>query len=572
MNYSFPRLLLLFVFVSFFYADVNAQTRNGLVITKDENGVIREKGQMVRDRREGEWNFYNAQGKLEQQTNYAGGKKNGIELHFLQGDTISLGHYKNDVQVGEWKKWDDNFRLIKLQHYDDEGHPAGTNFQWESDGSLKSYSVITPDRKETDYEYNHGRIVKIAHYDHSKLDGRMIIYNVNNKSATDSIQEIKEYKEGREHGESIEYANGKIIHKANYCNGFLCGASTWYDEEGRITLSRTYDPSGRTDGVEKQYENGKLVAENSYVNGSRNGKQAAYDPSGVVLMESYFTMGRLDSSFSYYANAAHSLKEKIMRAQESLLPTYFDTTYYENGNLKTTFTWQTPGTTLEGSYTIYYPTGKPQTLKTYKSNATNGIYKEWNTKGTLILQAVCRNDGLADSIRVWKEDGTEIDSESADFDRYVFRAMQPGMSFNGKIPADMKLPLDPNFDELPPSSRMEYFKADSLSTFENSAVYTFAEVMPVFPGDGFAAFLSRNIKYPVLEKEMGMQGTVYVSFIITSRGTVAGVKCVKEVLGATGLTKESMRVIRMMPRWTPGMNNGKPVNVRMVQPIRFKLQ
>lgn len=570
MNSFFPRLFLIFLFAGF-CSTMAAQTRNGLVITKDENGVIREKGQVIRERRQGEWNFYDAQGKLEQQTNYEGGKKNGLELHFYKGDTISLGHYKNDVQVGEWKKWDENFRLIQIQHYDDEGYTTGTNFKWESDGSLKEYSVITPDRKETNYEYNHGKIARIAHYDQSRLDGKMIVYNSNIKSTADSIREINNYKQGRQHGEHIEYTNGKIVHKENFCEGYLCGESSWYDEEGRITLSRTYNATGKINGVEKQYENGKLIAENNYVNGVRNGKQALFDASGVLTMESYFTMERLDSSFKYYTNASHSLQEKIMRAQESLSPFYFDTTYYETGKLKITSAWKTIGT-LDGPYTVYYADGKPQTLKTYTSNSTNGIYREWNSKGTLILQAVCRNDALADSIRAWKEDGTEIDSKTDEFDYAVFRAMQPGMSFYSKIVDNPVMPEDPRHTDIPPPPRTEYFKADSSSTFESSAVYSFAEVMPSFPNDGFSAFLAKNIKYPVQEKEMGMQGTVYVSFIITSTGKVANVKAVKEVLGASGLTKESIRVIKMMPAWKPGMQNGKPVHIRMVQPIRFVLQ
>lgn len=554
-----------FIFLCFFGLNARAQSRNGIVITKDENGVVREKGQMEKGRREGEWNFYNAQGQLEQQTNYAGGKKHGTEFHFLRGDTVSSGHYTNDVQTGEWKKWDNGLHLIMLKHYDEEGNETGTAYQWESNGSLKEYSIITPDKRETQYEYSLGRILRISHYKDSKLDGRMIIYNLINSSAGDSIQEIREYKDGLQHGESVEYLNGKIVHKANYCQGLLCDTSTWYDEKERITLSRTYS-NGKIDGIEREYENGKLMAESNYVKGARNGKQTVFNSTGILVKESYFAMGGLDSSFKYYANAAHNLQEKVIRVPGGA-PAYRDTTYYENGNLRTSAGWQTLSI-LEGAYTTYYPNGKPQTLKTYKSNSTEGIYKEWNPKGALVLQAYCSKDELKDLIRAWRDDGTEIDAKNADFDRTVFRAMQVGMSFYSSILRTENVPKD-----IPQGlAKTEYVKTDSLTSFENSAVYSFAEVMPVFPNDGFMAYLSKNIKYPNIEKEMGKQGTVYVSFIITYKGTVSGVKCVKEVEGAPGLSRESMRVIKAMPQWTPGLQNGKPVNVRMIQPVRFKLQ
>src|SRR4051812_40636126 len=104
MRSALPRFLFIILF-SCVYSLAHAQPHNGMVITKDEKGAIREKGQMDKGRREGEWNFYDSAGKLEQQINYLGGKKNGAEIHFLYGDTVSLSHYTNDIATGEWKRW-----------------------------------------------------------------------------------------------------------------------------------------------------------------------------------------------------------------------------------------------------------------------------------------------------------------------------------------------------------------------------------------------------------------------------------------------------------------------------------
>jgi len=102
--------------------------------------------------------------------------------------------------------------------------------------------------------------------------------------------------------------------------------------------------------------------------------------------------------------------------------------------------------------------------------------------------------------------------------------------------------------------------------------FTFAEVMPEMPGAGFQAYLKNNIKYPQIEKEAGKMGTVYISFVVEKDGSISNVAPAKEVPGAPGLTKEAVRVISQMPKWTPGQMNGRPVRIQMTQPVRFVLQ
>jgi len=104
-------------------------------------------------------------------------------------------------------------------------------------------------------------------------------------------------------------------------------------------------------------------------------------------------------------------------------------------------------------------------------------------------------------------------------------------------------------------------------------IFTEAEVMPDFSGkDGFQAYLKKNVRYPFAEKDQGKQGTVYISFVVEKDGTIANVKAAKEVAGAPGFTKEAIRVISLMPKWTPGMMNGHPVRIEITQPVKFTLQ
>jgi periplasmic protein TonB len=95
---------------------------------------------------------------------------------------------------------------------------------------------------------------------------------------------------------------------------------------------------------------------------------------------------------------------------------------------------------------------------------------------------------------------------------------------------------------------------------------------PMFP-DGEAAlfkYLSENIKYPAVAKDNGIQGTVVLSFVVSKTGNIEDVQVVRELEG--GCSAEAVRVVRGMPNWTPGKNNGKPVKVKYTLPVKFKLQ
>jgi protein TonB len=95
-----------------------------------------------------------------------------------------------------------------------------------------------------------------------------------------------------------------------------------------------------------------------------------------------------------------------------------------------------------------------------------------------------------------------------------------------------------------------------------------AEVMPEFKGNIFE-FLSKNVKYPVVAQELGVQGRVICQFVVNKDGSIDEVEVVRSI--DTNLDKEAVRVIKSMPNWKPGKQNGKPVRVRFTLPVNFKL-
>ena len=101
--------------------------------------------------------------------------------------------------------------------------------------------------------------------------------------------------------------------------------------------------------------------------------------------------------------------------------------------------------------------------------------------------------------------------------------------------------------------------------------YTVVEQMPEFPGgdDALKAFLVREIKYPPNARNMSVTGTVYVSFIVLDNGIISDVKVLRGI--GSGCDEEAVRVVKLMPNWKPGEQEGKKVDVKYNLPIKFKL-
>jgi protein TonB len=107
---------------------------------------------------------------------------------------------------------------------------------------------------------------------------------------------------------------------------------------------------------------------------------------------------------------------------------------------------------------------------------------------------------------------------------------------------------------------------------EEQQIFQVVEEMPEFPG-GMAEclkFLGKNIKYPTISQENGVQGKVIVQFVVNKDGSIVDPVVVRSV--DPYLDKEALRVIKTMPKWKPGKQRGKAVRVKYTVPVTFKLQ
>jgi len=128
--------------------------------------------------------------------------------------------------------------------------------------------------------------------------------------------------------------------------------------------------------------------------------------------------------------------------------------------------------------------------------------------------------------------------------------------------------------EAPPDEeiRIEEVKEQVIQQEAPKEIFTVVEEQPGYPGGDEARirFLQENTKYPEEAKELGVQGKVFVTFVVEVDGSITDVRVLRGI--GAGCDEEAIRVVKSMPRWVPGKQRGQPVRVQFNLPIKFTLQ
>lgn len=115
---------------------------------------------------------------------------------------------------------------------------------------------------------------------------------------------------------------------------------------------------------------------------------------------------------------------------------------------------------------------------------------------------------------------------------------------------------------------------EGTQEINDTTIYTIVEEMPKFPGGEaeMMKFIQKNLIYPKTELDGGFGGTIYISFVVNKDGNVSNFKIIKPSSIYKAYDNEALRVVKLMPKWEPGKNNGKVVRVRYNLPIRICLK
>ncbi len=148
----------------------------------------------------------------------------------------------------------------------------------------------------------------------------------------------------------------------------------------------------------------------------------------------------------------------------------------------------------------------------------------------------------------------------------VINIVDDDVEIEDDIEIDAEADQDTEIEEYIP------IEVDDDEEVEEAQIFTVVESMPSFPGGDKARirFLNENIEYPKMARESGIQGRVYVTFVVERNGLVTDVKILRGIGG--GCDEEAIRVVKAMPKWIPGKQRGKPVRVQFTLPIKFTLQ
>jgi len=132
--------------------------------------------------------------------------------------------------------------------------------------------------------------------------------------------------------------------------------------------------------------------------------------------------------------------------------------------------------------------------------------------------------------------------------------------------------IDIDVDADDDTEMEEYIPPEEDEEIVETEIFTVVESMPEFPGGmgELMKFLAQNIKYPPLAKESGIQGRVFINFVVEPTGAISNVKILRGIGG--GCDEEAVRVVESMPKWKPGKQRGKNVRVSYNLPVKFTLQ
>jgi protein TonB len=125
--------------------------------------------------------------------------------------------------------------------------------------------------------------------------------------------------------------------------------------------------------------------------------------------------------------------------------------------------------------------------------------------------------------------------------------------------------------EADANTQVAIVEIEEETEVEEAQVFFIVENMPAYPGgDGeLRKYIAQNVVYPEIAKENGIQGRVFIQFVVNQKGEVEQVKVARGV--DPTLDKEAIRIIQSLPKWAPGSQRGKPVKVSFTVPINFQL-
>ena len=201
--------------------------------------------------------------------------------------------------------------------------------------------------------------------------------------------------------------------------------------------------------------------------------------------------------------------------------------------------------------------------------------KDKGVSGRVFISFVIEKDGSVSSAKVMKGIGGGCDEEAL----RVVNAMpswKPGLQKGKPVRVSYMLPINFKLDPKDESSEEKVEKElQKQQKPDKDGVWSIAETMPEFPGGVYRLrdYIQENLTVPEKYKEMDAKAEyrVFIQFVVAEDGSITNAELMKSEPSKKDLNDEALRVVKAMPKWKPGTVDGKPVKVKYMLPVTYRL-
>jgi antitoxin component YwqK of YwqJK toxin-antitoxin module len=346
---------------------------------------------------------------------------------------------------------------------------------------------------------------------------------------------VVNYLAGKRQGEVITYSkSGAILKIENFKKDEYHGLITHNSQEGIKEKIANYN-EGNKQWEKHYYASGNLKRELNFENDSLHGAAKFYFNNGQLMLEMNFEKGEIASVVSAFKRNGDANPLVTFNDGTGSIITYFDN---EQTELKLNYLKGQ----LHGEQVLYSENGSIRIMENYKAGTPNGEVVQYLDNGELKMKGVVTN-GF--KIGKWTQ-----------------------RDYTGELEKERYTENDET--KYSPYKYLKFY-------FDFGDVFFVVPNMPEYKGGmtALAEFLRTNVTYPVSDRKNDREGVSYVTFEIDERGDLINVRIFPGTEGkaTASMHKEGLRVVALMPPWTPGtLEDNRPVKVRYSIPIRFKLR
>ncbi len=301
--------------------------------------------------------------------------------------------------------------------------------------------------------------------------------------------------------------------------------------------------------------NDQLVMKGYYGNGIKNGDFISYYPNGQIEFQGQFQNDKRFGVLKYYFQNGKIWREVAFSGDDFIVNSLYDASgkkLIDNGTGEWQYEYEWPGFEFTFIVQGHFENGKKQ--GEWRCSASNGdiLYTETFNKNKF-------KKGILFEGGVKKEYAKEFENKF--LLPYKFQVTEQFMHSKSLTRTHYSFL---NFLPFP----IRKFPTEIDTT---GVVFALVEQQAEFAGgiQSMSQFLGRTMKYPSEARRRGIQGTVFLSFIVNTDGSISDITLVKGI--GKECDQEAIRVISLSPKWIPGTQNGKAVRSRFVLPLKFKL-